>query len=409
MNAQQKLEILTNLGNELNHVKDLDILLEKLLTEARHIVNADAGSIYVRDKDKLRFSYCQNDTLQKKLPEGEKLVYSTFELPVTPDSIAGYAASTGKSLHIPDVYHIGNDVPYSFDKSYDIESGYRTHSMLTIPLLTRAEATVGVIQIINAKDDNGNVIDFCSDDEKVLFHFADLSAVTLERAQMTRGMILRMIKMAGLRDPKETGTHVIRVGAIAAELWVQYAKAKNLPKRELEKKRDIIRMAAMLHDVGKVGIPDAVLKKPGRFTPDEFAIMKEHCVLGARLFLDNNSDFDAAALEIALNHHERWDGAGYPGHIDIETGAPLPDHIGENGRALGKKEEEIPLFGRIVAIADVYDALLSKRVYKEAWTEEDTFSVFRENRGTQFDPELVDVFFDSIEAMRSIRRQHPDI
>ena len=306
MNAQQKLEILTNLGNELNHVKDLDILLEKLLTEARHIVNADAGSIYVRDKDNLRFSYCQNDTLQKKLTHGEKLVYETFDMPITPKSIAGYAASTGESLHIPDVYEISDDVPYRFDRSYDEESGYRTQSMLTIPLLTRAEETVGVIQIINAKDDQGNIVDFREDDEKILFHFADLSAVTLERAQMTRAMILRMIKMAGLRDPKETGTHVIRVGAIAAELWTQYAVRQNIPKRELEKKRDIIRMAAMLHDVGKVGIPDAVLKKPGRFTPEEFAIMKEHCVLGARLFIDKNSDFDYAAQEIALNHHERW-------------------------------------------------------------------------------------------------------
>jgi response regulator RpfG family c-di-GMP phosphodiesterase len=409
MNAQQKLEILTNLGNELNHVKDLDILLEKLLTEARHIVNADAGSIYVRDKDNLRFSYCQNETLQKQLAQGEKLVYSTFDLPITPKSIAGYAASTGESIHIPDVYEISENVPYRFDRSYDEESGYRTKSMLTIPLLTRAEETVGVIQIINAKDDNGEIIDFGPDDEKILFHFADLSAVTLERAQMTRAMILRMIKMAGLRDPKETGSHVIRVGAIAAELWTQYAVRKGIDKRDLEKKRDIIRMAAMLHDVGKVGIPDAVLKKPGRFTPEEFAIMKEHCVLGARLFVDKNSDFDDAAQEIALNHHERWDGTGYPGHIDVETGEPLPDHIGENGKALGKKGEEIPLFGRIVAIADVYDALLSKRVYKEAWTEEDTFKVFREGRGTQFDPELIDVFFSAIDAMRSIRRQHPDV
>ena len=408
MNAQEKLEVLTRLGNDLNHVKDIDILMERLLTEARRIANADAGSIYIRDDDKLKFSYCQNETQQAKLKNGAKLVYSTFAMPINKSSIAGYAAATGESINIKNVYDMNKDAPFGFDSTYDEKTGYHTGSMLTIPLMTPRNDVVGVMQIINARDSEGATIPFSKADEKVLMHFAGLSAVALERAQMTRAMILRMIRMAGLRDPKETGTHVIRVGAIAAELWEHWAKRHNIPERELERKKDVIRMAAMLHDVGKVGIPDAVLKKPGRFTPEEFAIMKEHSVLGARLFLERNSEFDEAAAEIALNHHERWDGNGYPGHVDVESGSPLPGYEKEDGSARGKKGEEIPIFGRICAVADVYDALLSKRVYKEAWTEEDTFKVLRENAGSQFDPVVIDVFFEAVEAMRSIRKQYPD-
>ena len=408
MNAQEKLEVLTSLGNDLNHVKDIDILMERLLTEARRIANADAGAIYIRDKDHLEFSYCQNETLQAKLKPGAKLVYSTFAMPIRKTSIAGYAAATGKSVNIEDVYELGDEVPYGFDASYDQKTGYRTKSMLTIPLLTPRKDIVGVMQIINARDEGGEVHPFAEDDEKVLMHFAGLSAVALERAQMTRAMILRMIRMAELRDPKETGSHVIRVGAIAAELWSNWAMKNNVPSRELERKRDVIRMASMLHDAGKVGIPDSVLKKPGRFTPEEYHIMKEHCVLGARLFMERNSEFDEAAAEIALNHHERWDGNGYPGHVDVETGKPLPGYHKDDGSAIGKRGREIPLFGRICSVADVYDALLSKRVYKEAWTEEDTFGVLKGNSGTQFDPEIIEVFFDAVEAMRSIREQYPD-
>lgn len=406
--AQAKLEILTTLGTELNHVKDLDILMERLLTEARRVANADAGSIYIREKDTLHFTYCQNETLERRLPAGAKLVYSTFSMPVSTGSIAGYAAATGESVNINDVYHLSEGVSYRFSSSFDEATGYRTCSVLAIPLSTPRGENVGVLQIINARDDRGTVVPFSEDDQAVMTHFAGLSAVALERAQMTRAMILRMIRMAELRDPKETGTHVIRVGAIAAELYTQWATRHGIEPRELERKRDVLRMAAMLHDVGKVGIPDAILKKPGRFTPEEFDVMKEHTILGARLFAEGTSEFDEAALEVALNHHERWDGNGYPGHVDILTGRPLEGTALPDGRARGKAGLEIPLFGRITSVADVYDALLSKRVYKEAWTEDDTFKVLRDGRGTQFDPDLIDVFFDAVEAMRSIRRQYPD-
>jgi HD-GYP domain-containing protein (c-di-GMP phosphodiesterase class II) len=167
-------------------------------------------------------------------------------------------------------------------------------------------------------------------------------------------------------------------------------------------------MAAMLHDVGKVAISDVILKKPGRFNSDEYEIMKQHTVLGARLFLDAQSDFDEAALQVALNHHERWDGKGYPGHVDVGMGLPLAAYALPDGSAQGKAGEQIPLFGRIVALADVYDALSSARVYKEAWDESQVLETIQKEAGHQFDPELVECFFSRINVLRSIQDRYKD-
>lgn len=408
LTEREKLFVLTNLGVELNQLKDLDILMERILTEARRFVNADAGSIYIRDNERLMFTYTQNQTLQKRLPPGGKLIYSTFTIPIDKNSIAGYTALTGRALNIPDVYHLDPSIPCSFGRSFDQTSGYRTKSMLSIPLKTLRGDVVGVLQIINGMDEAGRVVPFSEEDERMMYHFASIAAVALERAQMTRTIILRMIRMAELRDPKETGAHVNRVGAYSVEIYEEWAKKKGIHLKEIERRRDALRMAAMLHDVGKVAISDAILKKPSRFTKDEFEIMKQHTVLGARLFMDRKSDFDEAALEVALNHHERWDGKGYPGHVNVETGSPLEGYVEPDGRARGKKGDEIPLFGQIVAIADVYDALSSKRVYKEAWDESQILKAMEEGAGTQFDPELIEVFFSCHDVIRSIRERYPN-
>ena len=206
---------------------------------------------------------------------------------------------------------------------------------------------------------------------------------------MTRAIILRMIRMAELHDPKETGAHVNRVGGFAVEIYEKWALKRNLQQKEIDTNRDILRMAAMLHDVGKVAISDIILKKPGRFNSDEFEIMKQHTLLGARLFLGSQSEFDDAAAKVALTHHERWDGKGYPGHVDIHTGKPIPGHLDPEDLPLGKKGEDIPLFGRIVALADVYDALSSARIYKEAWDESEVLATIEKEAGYHFDPELV--------------------
>jgi len=408
LTEKQKLDELAKLGVELNQVKDLDILMERVLRDARRFVNADAGSIYIRQGDRLDFSYTQNDTLQRQLPDGEKLIYSTFTIPIDEKSIAGYVAKTGRQLNLPDVYQIPATEPYSFSKNFDHSSGYKTQSVFTVPLKTARNEILGILQIINAQDESGNVIPFFKDTEKLLLHFASTASIALERAQMTRALLLRMIRMSEMRDPKETGAHVNRVAGYSVEIYEQWAKRRGLSKEEIDANRDSLRMAAMLHDVGKVAISDLILKKPGRFNDDEYEIMKQHTVLGARMFVDVQSDFDAAACQVALNHHERWDGKGYPGHVEVESGKPLPGCEMPNGSAKGKAAEEIPLYGRIVSLADVFDALSSARIYKEAWQESDVLETIEKEAGHQFDPELVNAFFAVLNVLRSIQERYQE-
>lgn len=383
---KQKLNTVMLLGVELTEVKDVDVLLERILFEARQLTNADAGSIYIKETDKLQFSYTQNDTQQKKLPPGKKLIYATFSIPINNQTISGYVANTGEALNIPDAYQLTSGLPYSFTSSYDDLSGYRTQSMLTFPLKTNRGDTIGVLQLINAKDSRGKVVPFSKKDGPLILHFANMAAVAIERAQMTRAMILRTIRMAELRDPKETGAHVNRVASYAVAIYEVWAGKYKVPNDVINKNRDILRMAAMLHDVGKVAIADAILKKPGRLDDAEREVMKQHTILGARLFSDRYSEFDEAAAIVALNHHEKWDGTGYPGFVGVNDGKALPGYENGDGTARPKKGEEIPMFGRLVALADVYDALGSRRAYKERWDEDQVLEELRACSGTYFDP-----------------------
>lgn len=405
---KELLNRILKLSLEISQIKDIDLLLEKILGEARSFTNCDAGSIYVKDGDSLRFSYAQNDTLQKQLPPGRKLPYTTFSMPIDNHSIAGYVAVNSKMLNIPDVYELDAAFPFSFNRSYDQQTGYRTRSMLTIPLINPRGDMIGVLQLINAKNVTGNVIPFANDHEDIIIYFANNAANAVERAKMTREIILRMNKMAELRDPKETGPHVNRVASYSVALYEAWAIKNGIPQTEIDLNRDKLRMSAMLHDVGKVAISDMILKKPGRFTPEEFQVMKLHTLFGANLFPDIYSDFDESSRIVALNHHERWDGKGYPGFIDPQTQKALPGYEDQNGNPRGKKEEEIPFFGRIVALADVYDALSSSRCYKQAWTEDDVINEISNESGKQFDPELVEVFMDCIDTFRQIEKQYPD-
>jgi HD-GYP domain-containing protein (c-di-GMP phosphodiesterase class II) len=215
-----------------------------------------------------------------------------------------------------------------------------------------------------------------------------------------------MISMAELRDPSETGKHVNRVGGYSVEIFETWARKKNYSKNKIDKQRDLLRMASMLHDVGKVAISDTILKKPARLDDDEYEIMKTHTYLGARLFTDPFSEMEDASRDVALNHHEKFDGTGYPGFIDPFTGEPVKGKVDKNGKPLPKKGNNIPLFGRIVALADVYDALSSQRSYKEAWSEERVLSIIKEESGKHFDPELVDSFFASLPAIKSIGERY---
>ena len=407
-NQEEKLRKIIELGCEISLIKDIDLLLEKILLEARRFTNCDAGSIYVREEDRLVFRHTQNDTLQLQLPPGKKLPFATFSVPISNESIAGYVAVNGSILNITDVYEVGTLYPFSFNRSYDDISGYRTCSMLTIPLKNFRGNVVGVLQLINATDQKGGTVPFAEDDEGIIAYFSINAANAIERAKMTREMILRMNKMAEMRDPKETGPHVNRVAAYSVALYEAWAFKHKIPQQEIDKTRDVLRMSAMLHDVGKVAISDIILKKPGSFTPEEFQVMKLHTLFGANLFSNIYSDFDESAGIVAISHHERWDGNGYPGHIDRVTQKALPGFEKEDDLAIGKRGEEIPFFGRVVALADVYDALSCRRVYKEAWDEKDVIDKICKESGKQFDPELVEIFMECLDTLRQIGKLYSD-
>ncbi len=408
--TQTREEILAGIietESHLNRIQDVDVLMEQILTEARKVVNADAGSIYVRDGDRLAIHYAQNDTLQRQLPPGQKVVYSYFSFPINEKTIAGYSALTDSLVNEPDVYEISPDKPYKFGRQSDAVSGYRTVSNLTIPLRTSGNRILGVLQVLNALDGSGNVVSFDKDDELYMSHFAANATTALEHAHLTRSMVLRMIRMSELRDPKETGPHVNRVSSYAVEIYDRWAFNKQVDENESRKFRDTLKIASMLHDVGKVAISDLILKKPSRFTEEEYLIMQGHTWLGAKLFNEIESPVDKVAREVALTHHENWDGTGYPGKVSVETGAIEVANPG-TGKAMGLSGEEIPIAGRIVALADVYDALSCKRVYKEPWNEDKVLDEIRNLRGTKFDPEVVDAFFEILPSVQAIRERFPD-
>jgi HD-GYP domain-containing protein (c-di-GMP phosphodiesterase class II) len=395
---KNKVAAILAITEALNHIKDIDSLLDRVLFEARRFSRADAGSIYLFENQKLRINYVQNDTLMQK-ESGKKYLYQNHSLDISDQSMAGYVALTKKPLIIADAYRIDENVSYKFNRSFDKLSSYHTCSVLTVPLITSYGKLIGIMQIINAMDDQNNVIPFSNEDELVVSYFANHAAGGIEKAKMTREIILRMIKIAELRDPEETGSHVNRVAAYAIEIYSAWAVNNLVCEKDIKNIRDILRIAAMLHDVGKVAISDLVLKKNGPLSNDEFTQMKGHVIMGARLFKDSTSDWDDMAAEIALNHHEKWDGTGYPGKIN--------DIFSKNWNpGPGKKGLEIPLTARIVALADVYDALTSKRTYKNCWPEEKVLRYIKKQKGKHFDPELVDIFITIYDVIRAIKNKY---
>lgn len=402
------LAAIAEAGVRLNSIQDIDILLENILSESRAVVNADAGSIYVIDSDMLSIRYAQNDTIQKTLPPGKKMIFSYFSFPLDEKTIAGYAAVNGCIVNEPDVYTISSDSPYKFGRQSDLLSGYRTRSNLSLPLKSGAGRVLGVLQVLNALDGGGNVVPFDKDDEIYLSHFAASAAFAIERTQLIRSMISRMIKMAEFRDPKETGAHVNRVSSYAVEIYDRWAFNHGVAKTEASKYRDLLKIAAMLHDVGKVAVSDVILKKPGKLSEEEVKVIQSHTRVGASLFGDVDSALDSMARDVALFHHENWDGTGYPGRVDLLTGKPLPDALLPDRTLKPILGEDIPLAGRIVAVADVFDALSCKRAYKEKWPEEKVFGEIRAMSGKKFDPEVVDAFFEILPQIKAIQNRYPD-
>jgi HD-GYP domain-containing protein (c-di-GMP phosphodiesterase class II) len=382
-------------------LNDYDLILNKILQETKEFLNAEAGTIYIKEKDSLLFQYVMNDVMQV---DSSVLRFSNIKLPINNESIAGFVANNKQTLNIEDVYELNGNLPYKFNKDFDKKTGYKTKSVLTIPITDSNNNMLGVMQIINKKDKSDKITSFTETDEKVIAkYFALQAGIALERAILTRATILKMIEMARMRDPTETGEHVKRVANYSAATYRAYLELKGLDDKEHIREIDILKLAAMLHDVGKIGISDIILKKPGKLTDEEFKIIKMHTIYGALLFNPVRTGLDQAARDISLNHHERWDGRGYPGHIDDLEKVTI-----ENICKRPKIGEDIPIFGRIVAVADVFDALVSKRIYKPAWDFDDAVKEINKNAGTQFDPTVVEAFNNSLDFIKKIYKYYQD-
>lgn len=381
----EKFRSLIEVGMALTSERDLSTLLGRILLEARRFTCADAGTLYLVTRDgRLQFSVVQNDSLSHS-----EVLVGNGSCPVTmdisPESIAGWVTVTGSILNIPDVYEIPDTCGFHFDRSFDLKSGYRSRSMLVVPMKSPGGTIVGVIQLINARGPGEEKhTAFSSGHEELVLCLASQAAVALDNARLTGDLrrsyaeaIHHLAKAAEFRD-KDTGRHVERVGRYAAAV----AGAMGLPQSYVS---DLL-LAATLHDIGKLAIPDSILQKPGKLTSVEYGEMKCHAKLGAEILAGSENPVLCLAAEIALSHHERWDGSGYP-------------H--------GLKGDEIPLSGQICAVVDVFDALCSSRCYKSALAMGEVCEMMRRESGRHFSPAVVDVFFRIIDRISEIHEELP--
>ncbi len=369
---------LFKISENISSIRDEEQLFKFILNAALEHTQATRGSILeVIDSGKY---------LKVVASVGLPLELNGKVFPVNPKTISGIVVRNIEPLLIEDI----NQNPEL--KNYLI--GLKNTSFISVPLQRKKSdfmeahplvvSEQDIIAIINVteKSDGGN---FTETDLKVLKIIANHGASAIENARLIREIdstqreiVFTLGEIVETRS-RETGSHVKRV----AEYSKLLALKIGLSIREAE----ILRLASPLHDVGKVGIPDAILNKPGPLTPGEFEIIKTHTTIGHEMLSKAKGVVLQSAATIALEHHERFDGNGYP---------------------KGKKGKDIHIFGRIVGIADVFDALGVERVYKRAWTLEEIKEYFAEQRGKQFDPDLVDVFFSNIEEVLQIRDKFPE-
>ena len=358
--SQKILDLLFSYMPKIAAERKMDNLLVLMADLGRSIVSADRCSLWLIDED-----------------SGElwtKVAHGVSELRIPRDAgFVGYSVRTAEPLLIEDAYKDSR-----FDRRSDEKTHYRTTSVMTVPLLNSMGRVMGVFQAINKQ---GDAAVFSTQDLERLALTAVYSAKTVESAMLnaeleaTQREIIHILGEVSEYRSQETGDHIQRV----AEISYMLAKFLKMPAEEVGR----IRLAAPMHDLGKVGIPDAILNKPGRFTDDEYAIMKTHSEIGYKMLSNSKRKLLRFAASIARSHHERWDGKGYP---------------------FGLAGEAIPLAGRICAVADVLDALSSPRCYKQPWSEEKVKAEFQKQRGGQFQPELVDVLIDHWDEIYGLYR-----
>ena len=211
---------------------------------------------------------------------------------------------------------------------------------------------------------------------RVKTHLSLVQAEQLKQAHID--LVQRLGRAAEYKDT-DTGEHIVRMS--------QYSKVLALGIGMSENQAELLHQAAPMHDVGKIGIPDAILLKPGKLSEQEFEHMKEHALIGAKILANSSSPLLQLAHTLAIEHHEKWDGTGYP---------------------YGLKGDEISIEGRIIAVADVFDALTSKRPYKDAWSVEKAVAHMKDQAGSHFDPAIIDLLVNKLDEILNIKQSNQE-
>jgi len=354
------------------------------LAEARLFTCSQAASLYIKEKNCLHFTVSQNEILEKGCPKNQKFIFSQETLPISCNSIAGYVALTGKLVNIENLYEIPLDAPYHFNPSFDKANNYQSISMLVVPMKDIEEETIGVLALINAQNDKKEIIPFNPQYESLILSLASQAGVAYINATLTQKLkeayldtIFRLAIAAECKEPDIKG-HLERISSYSTIL----AEELGLPPQEIEN----IRYASPMHDIGKIGIPDTILLKPAKLTEEEYEEIKKHTIYGAKILANSKAEILQISEQIALTHHENFDGTGYP---------------------QGLKGKEIFLPGRIVTLADVFDALASKRYYKESWGFQQILEYIKERSGTQFDPLVVEAFLRRFKDFVAVCENYP--
>ncbi len=342
-----RLEALLDVAARLTEERDLDRLLDNILKTTTEVMEADRSSLYLIDWDRREIeAVIAQRTGRIRMPLNK--------------GIASHVALTGEIYRSDDVYRDPR-----FNREFDIRDGYRTKSMLCAPMNTRAGERIGVIQVINKLTADT----FSDQDVELLQGLCSLAAVAIENARYIEEQRLMlesfMETLMSTIDHRDyiTGGHSARVTSIALMI------ARELGINDPQELR-ILRYAGMVHDYGKIGVPEAVLTKPGRLTEEEYAEMKRHAVYTKEMLQNMRWPRDLTVVpDIAAQHHERLDGNGYP------DGLPA---------------DKLCLGSRILAVADVFDALSSSRHYREAMPLDDLVALLRKESGTHIDGDCVE-------------------
>ena len=365
LGANEILELVFIYLAEVSSLKEHDEILEVLASMGRALTSADRCTVWLVSDDKKE--------IWTKVVHGIEAI----RLPID-SGIIGASITSGERYIIDDVYQ-----DERFNLTIDKQTGYKTKSMMVIPMYDYKDEIIGAFQVINHR---GRSEVFDARDMERLTLASTYAAETLISAKLSneieetqKEIVLTMGSISESRS-KETGNHVKRVA--------EYSKLLALAYGLKEEEAELLKQASPMHDIGKIAIPDSILKKPGRFDENERFIMDTHAELGYQMVKNSQRPLLKAAAIVAREHHEKWDGSGYPRQL---------------------AGEDIHIFGRITALADVFDALGSDRVYKKAWSDEDIFQLLHDERGKQFDPKLIDLFFENLDAVKKVRETFKDV